>query len=148
MDNPKVIVKETGKYGKGLFAREKIFKDEIIAEFDGKIYDSSTNWTKELEDHVIQFSKNNWRGSNGIARLINHSCEPNCGIKDLFKIVSMREISPREEVVWDYEMTENHTWRMECKCGHSSCRKIIGAYDNMPQNVRGKYGDYISEWLR
>ncbi len=115
MDNPKVIIKETGKYGKGLFAAEKIFKDEIIAEFNGKIYDSNTKWTKELENHVIQFAKDKWKDSNGTARLINHSCEPNCGIKDLFKLVVMRDILPGEELTFDYEMTENHTWRMECK---------------------------------
>ena len=29
MDNPKVIVKETGKYDKGLFAKDDISKGEI-----------------------------------------------------------------------------------------------------------------------
>jgi len=41
----------------------------------------------------------------------------------------------------------DNDWTMECKCGTSSCRKIIGAYKNMPKKVRRKYKSYISDWL-
>jgi hypothetical protein len=83
-----------------------------------------------------------------MARYINHSCEPNCGIKGLFKIVAMRDIDVGEEVTWDYEMTEDSdVWRMQCHCGSENCRGEIGAYRNMPQETREKYRGYISEWL-
>ena len=61
----------------------------------------------------------------------------------------MRDIKSGEELMWDYEMTENNQfgWQMECKCGTPSCRKFIGRYDNMPQAVRERYKGYISEWL-
>lgn len=149
MDNPKVEIKETPNRGRGVFAKEPIKKDEIIAEFDGEIYDYDyPNWTDELEDHCIQFEENKWRDSKGIARLINHSCEPNCGIKNLFQIVAMRDIKKGEEITWDYEMTENYPeWSMECRCGSKNCRKIIGRYDNMPEEVKANYSGYISEWL-
>lgn len=147
-DNLKVIVKQA-KFGKGLFADEAIKKDEIIAEFDGQIYEDQKydGTNNEIEDHIVQFTKDKWRDSNGNARFINHSCEPNCGVKNLFQIVAMRDISAGEELTWDYEMTENWFWRMECRCGTPSCRKIIGAFDNMPREVREKYKGYISEWL-
>jgi hypothetical protein len=149
MDNPKVIVREGNKFGKAVFAMKNILKDEMIAEFDGEIYDwDYEGWNQELYDHVIQFEKRKWRDSKGIARWINHSCEPNCGIKDMFKIVAMRDIQRGEEITWDYEMTENHPWwRMKCECGNKNCRKVIGSYDNMPQVVRDTYKGYISEWL-
>jgi SET domain-containing protein len=149
MDNKKVIVRETPKHGKGIFAIKKIKKDEIIAEFDGAIYDrDNTNWDDDsIYNYVIQFEKWRWKGSKGIAKLSNHSCDPNCGIKDLFKIVAMRDIVPGEEITWDYEMTENHTWSMKCSCGSPLCRKKINAYKNMPLATRKKYQGYISEWL-
>ena len=101
-----------------------------------------------MYDHVIQFEEKKWRDSNGIARCINHSCNPNCGIKDFFKIVAMRNINIGEEITWDYEMTEKHPWwRMKCECGVVDCRKEIGNYKNMPESVRKKYEGYISEWL-
>jgi SET domain-containing protein len=149
MDNPKVFVQETHKFGKAVIAKEKILKGEVIAEFDGKIYAwDSEDWNEDLYNHVIQFENKKWRDSSGIGRLINHSCDPNCGIKDYFKVTAMRDILPGEEITWDYEMTEKHPyWRMKCRCGEPICRKIIGNYKNMPQEIRNKYAGYISEWL-
>ncbi len=148
MDNSKVSVIKN-KFGEAIFAKENISKGEIIAIYDGPIYDYYfEGWTKELQDHCIQFEKRKWRDSKGIARLINHSCEPNCGIKDLFKIVAMRDIKNGEEITWDYEMTErNSWWKMKCKCGEKNCRKVIGNHKNMPKKVRDKYKGYISGWL-
>lgn len=149
MDSKKVKIEKTNNKGSGIFAVETIRENELIAEFDGEIYGwHDPRWTDDLYDHCIQFEEKKWRDSKGIARLINHSCEPNCGVKNLFQIVAMREILPGEEITWDYEMTERHPyWRMKCKCGNSNCRMIIGNFENMPADVRKKYTGYISEWL-
>jgi uncharacterized protein len=149
MDNPKVILKEGEKFGKAVFAVEKIIKNEVVASFDGEIYPGGDpRWTDELRDHTIQFEEKKWRDSKGIARWLNHSCNPNCGIKDLFKVVAMRDIQAGEEITWDYEMTEKHPWwRMKCECGADDCPKIIGNYEQMPQKIRDRYKGYVSEWL-
>lgn len=149
MDNPKVSVRRTKKYGRGVFAKAPIRKGEVIAAFDGNTYDDDFEpWTEDLYNHAIQYGKTDWRDSKGIARLINHSCDPNCGIKDLFKVVAMRPIEAGEQITWDYEMTEkNLHWKMKCRCGSPLCRKVIGNYANMPRAIRKKYAGYISEWL-
>lgn len=149
MDNKKVIIRETQNRGRGAFAGKPIKKGELIAEWDGPIYSDQDKWNEKNIDHAIQFEKLKWRDSNGIARILNHSCEANCGIKNLFQIVAMRDIKSGEELTWDYEMTENNQfgWKMKCKCGTPSCRKFIGRYDNMPPSVRKKYKGYISDWL-
>ena len=149
MDNKKVKVRSTRKYGRGVFAIKDIRKGEIIASFDGQILDDDFEpWTEDLYNHAIQFEKAKWRDSKGIARLVNHSCDPNCGIKRLFDIVAMRPIQKGEQLTWDYEMTEkNPDWRMRCRCGTPICRKVIGNYKNMPLKIRKKYKGYISSWL-
>ena len=150
MDNPKVVVRRTKHHGRGVFAKEDIKKGEVIAVFDGKIYDYDfEGWNDRICDHVVQFEEKKWRISKGIGQRINHSCEPNCGIKNLFKVVAMRKIPKGEEITWDYEMTERNVtgWSMKCSCGTKSCRKKIGNYDNMPEEVRKKYTGYISKWL-
>lgn len=149
MDNPKVSVRRTRKYGKGVFAKMPIRKGEVVAIFDGPIFDDDFNgWTKDLQNHAIQIGPGLWRDSKGLARWINHSCEPNCGIKGLVKVVAMRRIEAGEQITWDYEMTEKSDWwRMRCRCGTESCRRWIGNYANMPQAVRRRYSGYISEWL-
>jgi len=151
MDSAKVIIKRTRGFGRGVFAKDVINKGEVIAKFDGLIYDADfEEWTEDLLNHAIQFARDRWRDSIGIARLINHSCDPNCGIKSLFTIVAMRRIEVGEQITWDYEMTEknDYGWRMKCKCGSPLCRKVIGDYRKMPRAIRKKYSGYISEWLR
>ena len=153
MDNAKVIIKETRKYGKGLFAREDIKKGQVIARFDGEVFEAEkcsllpNEPPLLIRDHAIQFEENKWKDSKGFARFTNHSCNPNCGIKNYFEIMAMKNIKKGEEITFDYEMTEDSDWRMECKCGSMHCRKIIGAYKNMPEEIRKKYKGYISKWL-
>lgn len=153
MDNPKVIVKETGKYGKGLFAKENIKKGEIIASFDGDIYEAEKasdlpSESPNVRDYAIQFEEHKWRYSNGFAIIINHSCEPNCGIKNNFDIVAIRDIQKGEELTLDYDMTENSDWTMKCSCGSKNCRKIIKGYRHLPEELKKKYKNYISEYLK
>ena|SRR3989344_2747992 len=152
MDNPKVVVRRVAGKGRGVFAKEKIKKGEEVAAFDGKVYGwRSRAWTTNERDvlhHAIQFEEKRWRDSAGIARVLNHSCEANCGVIDLFRLVAMRDVSPGEEVTWDYEMTEDSPWyRLRCRCGTPSCRKVIGTYQRMPAAVRRKYKGFISSWL-
>ncbi len=149
--NSKVEVRDTGKYGLGLFASKNIKKGEIIVDFsDGKVYEAEkcSELPKEIADHAAQFEEHRWIDKEkDIGRYINHSCEPNCGIKNKFEIVVMHDIKKGEELTLDYEMTEDSDWRMECKCGSQSCRKIIGSYGHMPELIRENYKGYISDWL-
>lgn len=149
MDNPKVKSRKTRRYGQGVFAIKPIAKGELIASFDGQILDDDfEDWTPDLLNHAIQIGPTTWRDSDGIARLINHSCQPNCGIKNRIDIVAMRMIEKGEEITWDYEMTEmNDWWRMKCRCGSVDCRKKIGNFRNMPKKVRARYKGYISSWI-
>ena len=150
MDNKKVIIAETDNLGKGLKAVRDIKKGEIIASWKGgKIYTAEkvSDLPKELRDYAIQFDEHNWIDTEGIGRYFNHSCEPNCGVKGRFQIVAMRDIKNGDWLTFDYEMTEDSDWRMDCKCGSKNCRKVIGAYKNMPKEIREKYKGYTSDYL-
>lgn len=150
MDSKKVAISETKSMGKGLFAKENIKKDEIICDWTGgKVYEAENcnGLPPIVRDHAIQFEEHKWIDTKGLGFYINHSCEPNCGVNGKFQIVAMRNIKKGEHLTFDYEMTEDSNWRMECKCGEKSCRKNIGAFKNMPDKIRKKYKGYISYWL-
>ena len=158
MDNPKVIV-STNRFGKCVLAKSPIRKGEIVAEFDGitlsrqafvTLHDSDPVRFEEIRDHAIQIAEDAWRDSDGIARCLNHSCEPNCGISGVSTLVAMRDISPGEEMTWDYEMTEDisgELWKMKCECGKPSCRKEIGCFGHNIELLAKKYRGFISAWL-
>lgn len=150
MESKKIAVKITKNMARGIIAVEDINKGEIIFDWiGGKIYEaeSCNKLPKEVADHAIQFEEHKWIDTDGIGRYFNHSCEPNCGIKGKFQVIAMRDIKKGEWCTWDYDMTEDSDWRMECKCGSKSCRKIIGAYKNLSKKIRDKYLGYTSDWL-
>lgn len=149
MDNSKVIVIDT-RLRKGLVATAVIEKNEVVAEFDGEVYeaDKATDLPEKAANHAIQFAPHTYRDSIGFARCMNHSCEPNCGYRGLFTLVAMRDIAAGEELFFDYEMSEDSDYRIQCLCNTPSCRKVIGSFHNMPSSVREKYDGYISDWLK
>ena len=153
-DNPKIEVKKTKYKGLGVFATKNIKKGEIISTFNGgKVLKAKRcNYLpikpENIRDHTVQFGEEEYMyNSKTLAQLLNHSCNPNCGIKNLFDLVATKNIKKGEELNWDYEMTEDSDWRLKCKCGSKSCRHIIGAHNLMPKNLKKKYKGYISDWL-
>lgn len=146
-------MKDTTDRGRGLFASKDIYAGEVIAAFDGETYEAERCSLLPNEpplfvrDHAIQIAPTKWQDSKGLARFVNHSCEPNAGIKNLVEIVAMRDIKAGEEILLDYEMTENSDWSMDCRCGSAQCRKIIRAYRFLPEAVKKHYKGFISEWL-
>lgn len=158
MDSKKVERRPTAIYGFGVFAIEDIEPGEVIGEFLGEVRWSENAASLPMDDsfsgrHAIQFKKHWWRDGrvDGIARYIAHSCNPNCGIVDLFKVVSMRKIKAGEEITWDYAMTEEEHPPFECKCGSTNCREVICGFRPMTpeqrENFISKYGGMISDWL-
>ena len=68
-------------------------KGEVIVDFSGgNMYkaEKCSELPKEIADHSIQFEEHKWIDTKGIGRYLNHSCEPNCGVKDKFRFVAMR----------------------------------------------------------
>jgi uncharacterized protein len=155
MVNLRVEYRQQNRWGGGLYARQPIRRGEVVARFDGAVYE----WGKSVEalsndpplflrDHVIQFGEGISRDSGeGLGRYVNHSCHPNCGIKNLFDIVAMEDIPKDAEITWDYAMTENNDWFMVCHCGEPECRKLITGYRNLPPDFRTRYKGFISQWL-
>ena len=64
--------------------------------------------------------------------LVNHSCDPNAGLRftdDGVYLVAIRAIAPGEEVTWDYSTTlAESNWHMICQCRAANCRRVIGNF--------------------
>ncbi len=145
-----IYVKETGIYGKSLFASRDFKKDEIVFIAFGPLVTNATAYTIPIsEDLKIEPTQ----PEGNICQFICHSCEPNMGIKDRTCFVAMRNIKKDEEVFIDYAMigyeygNEIDEKERKCKCGTPTCRGKLGCYKELPENIREKYAGYISDYL-
>jgi uncharacterized protein len=110
--NPKLEVRYTEKYGKGVFARENLKKDETLAIFGGYVMTlkEESSLQKEIKDLAHQISDNFVIGINNQKDLqfvdfFNHSCEPNAGFRGQIFLVAIRNIVSGEQICFDYAMT-------------------------------------------
>ena len=61
----------------------------------------------------------------------------------------MKNIRRGEEVALDYSTSENENgWYLLCHCENKICRRIIRPYKYLSAELKLKYRDYTSEYLR
>ena len=79
---------------------------------------------------------------------LNHSCEPNLGVQGQVVFVALRDIEKNEELTFDYAMTDDEPYEMECRCRAPGCRKVITGQDWMRIEAQAKYDGYFSWFIQ
>jgi len=153
--SPKAAVRESRIQGRGLFAVEAITSDEIVAIKGGHIFDR--RMLRRIESVLgpaeIQIGEDFFIGPltederEGSMIFSNHSCEPNIGVRGQIVFVAMRDINAGEELTHDWAMTDDDTYRMDCRCGTLACRKVITGQDWRRKDLQAKYGRHMSWYL-
>ena len=81
--------------------------------------------------------------SGGLDDLVNHSCNPNCGLWQIggdTYLLSLRTIAPGEELSFDYSTSMlDEPWSMECACNDAACRGLIANSLDLPPETRQYY---------
>ena len=108
----KIFFADTQTKGRGVFAKEKILKDEIIEEAPVIVIDADQCEHIEktnLSNYYFDWGQNDEQGAIvvGLCQLCNHSYLPNAQyFQDLnnttFKFIALRDIEPGEEVCVNY----------------------------------------------
>ncbi len=81
------------------------------------------------------------------AERFNHSCEPNVGIKGQILLLARREICKGEELVFDYETSDDSLDPFECNCGSQNCRKTIDGSAWRLEAFQAKHEGWFSWFL-
>ena len=153
--SPKAIVKESPIQGRGLFAAKPIQKGEIVCIKGGSIFNRQTlqEVSETLGPAEIQIAEDFFIGPlseqerEGSMIFSNHSCEPNIGVQGQIVFVALRDIETGEELTHDWATTDDDTYEMECKCGASTCRKVVTGQDWRRKDLQDKYAGHLSWYL-
>ncbi|HHT9130291.1 MAG TPA: SET domain-containing protein [Candidatus Brocadiaceae bacterium] len=94
--------------GKGVAAGEDIQKGDVIQHIKGE---ARFLVIKSKEDSLsypnwFGISKNKWIEPDYPNQYLNHSCNPNCGIKGKLTMVALNNIKEGEEITIDYSIIE------------------------------------------
>ena len=154
--SPKTEVCESKIHGRGLFARADIARDEMIAVKGGHIVDRKTlreQITPGLGPVEIQIDHDLFitpvtDDERKLSMLyLNHSCDPNLGIRGEITFVAMRDIRAGEELTHDWAMTDDDDYSVECNCGATDCRKTLTGKDWQRPDLQKRYSGYFSAYL-
>lgn len=153
-------VRNSEIHGRGVYAAADIAKETQIIEYIGEYVDKDESekraWdqaavaveTGDAAVYIFTLDKK-WDIDGDVpwndARLINHSCEPNCEAwieGDQIFIYSLRDIKDGEELTFDYgfdiECYEDHP----CLCGRPCCVGYIVSREQWPQ-LKEKLADKL-----
>jgi len=135
----RLLVKRSRIHGWGLFAKEAIKKDAMVAEYIGEVvracvadlrermYEESGQGSCYLF-RLDKFDIVDATLQGNMARFVNHCCDPNCyariisvdtGEKKII-FLAKRDIAVGEEVSYNYHFTLEDE-KIPCYCGAANC---------------------------
>lgn len=142
--------------GHGLVCVEPIKKGEIVIIKGGHIVDLK-KFESEFEPvvgmSILQIDDNFVIGPVEVDEIettvvyLNHSCDPNVGLRGEITFIAMRDINPDEEIVTDYAMIQDNDESMDCNCGSVDCRKMVTGKDWKIKELQEKYRNYFAAFL-
>ena len=126
-------IKKSNIDKRGLYASRDIKDGTKIIEYKGKIVtkkkvEEDSKFDNDKAIYLFNLNKKYDLDGNfkfNTARLINHSCNPNCevvgkGLK--LWINSIRDIKKDEELTYDYGFSFDKDYKQfPCKCGEKNC---------------------------
>jgi hypothetical protein len=137
-----LLLKPIEPKGKGVFATREFSAEEEILQFTGKIQDVSVY--SDLT-HALQVGPREFMSASGrLDDYVNHSCCPNTGVRLVdgrVVLIAIRNIPVGEEISFDYATTQDGGFDsiQECECGVSNCRKFIGDFNCLPEDIKLNY---------
>ncbi|MBW3564569.1 MAG: SET domain-containing protein-lysine N-methyltransferase [Acidobacteria bacterium] len=155
--SPKTEKRLSGIQGRGLFAKADIPAGEIVAVKGGAIMsaDELALIRSEVTPAEIQIEDDLYiapRGAAGVESNIlclNHSCDPNVGVRGQITFVAMSDVPGGAELTIDYAMIDGDpSERMDCTCGSANCRKVITGNDWKHPDLQRKYAGYFSRYIQ
>jgi hypothetical protein len=137
---------------RGLFAKEAIAQGEVLTVWGGipvtgeqfrTLSPKLRSLSLQVEDDIYLCPTGDHPGD-----WVNHSCDPNAGIRGQITLVAMRDIQPGEQISFDYAMSDSTDYdEFECLCGSPNCRGYVSGNDWQRPELQARYRGYFSAYL-
>ena len=114
--------------GRGVFAERPYAAGEVILVFTGEEMPTAEADRRGVRRHCLDIGPGRQLLVDPPARFMNHSCDPNAGLRDAVTLAAVRPIAEGEEIAFDYSTcVPDASWALECRCGAASCRgRVVG----------------------
>jgi hypothetical protein len=142
------------KGGYGVYARESIAQGELLVVWGGVVMDwgefqQLPAWTRHYSIQVEEDLYLVTLQPAEPADCIDHCCSPNAGMSGQIALIARRDISPGEEICYDYAMSDGSPYdEFDCQCGSPDCRGRITGEDWQRPDLQEKYEGFFSPYLQ
>ncbi|HEX5132337.1 MAG TPA: SET domain-containing protein [Candidatus Krumholzibacteria bacterium] len=142
-----------GKGGRAVIAREKIRMGDVLVVWGGEVIDGLAlrSMSEDKYRLALQIEEDLYllTSNEGPADWVNHSCNPNAGLRGQIVLVAMRDIRAGEEITFDYATSDGSAYdEFECGCGARTCRKHVTGDDWRLPELQSRYAGYFSPYLQ
>jgi hypothetical protein len=154
--NPKTEKRISPIQGRGLFARVAIPAGEVVAVKGGAIMDRAafalvrdqvSPAEIQIEDHLY-IAPRSAAEVEASMLCLNHSCDPNVGVRGQIAFVTMGDVPAGGELTIDYAMIDGDpSERMDCSCGARECRRVVTGDDWRLPALQQRYAGYFSRYI-
>ncbi len=147
MRSPKLKLERSKIHGIGIFGKRNINKGEVLFFLKGNVINYIISDEEKAELAGMDWcgiGKNKWIDPIGLAKYINHSCNPNAGIKGKVTVVALKNIKKNEEITFDYSTTEADVfWDFQCSYKNRNCRGNIKSIQFLSKKRFSHYLPFI-----
>ncbi len=152
---PKARLGPSALGGQGLLAIAPIPRHELVAIWGNCVMTTAEMWAlpPALRDFPVQVWYDMFVGPMAEDEVepvdyMNHSCEPNCGVRGSVVVVARRDVAAGEELTFDYGTTDTDRWTLECGCGAASCRGRMTGDDWRDPAFQRRHAGYLSLYVQ
>jgi len=142
------------KGGFGVFAKSPLRADDVLVVWGGDVVvaEKFAGLPGYVQQHSLQVEEDLYLVPNGVdepADFVNHSCEPNAGMRGQIVIVALRDIKAGEEICYDYATSDGGSYdEFICACGTPGCRGKITGNDWKRPELWERYDGHFSPYLQ